>query len=418
MKIYGIKTPVLAALLLVPSAVLMSHWAATRRSAAELDQVLVAALAATKHEAETGDLESLMRSIYSLLRSHRSFNYSSIWICSNVERVASAPAFLGGEAACTQETSGFSVEARSPLPSLGYEVRARADLPWNDPFRILIFLSLTLLPATGAIAIRMRKREKMRVESLLVMLETRVEHAHKQVATHAADAQIGKNAAKVAHDLRSPLAALEAAMQGMEGIKSERGELVRQATDRIRKIAEDLLRERKRSRLPVAFEEAPRQSLQRLLRKIITEKQAEHSSGLGNPIDLRLEEKSFSENIFTRVPENDLARIVSNLINNSVEAHRSAPVTHQPAEILLSVSVSGARLFLDIVDNGPGMDPSTLRAASEGNAQSTKISGNGIGLSIARESVLGWNSGQKDSFQIESHLGMGTKLRIELPTGS
>jgi signal transduction histidine kinase len=104
---------------------------------------------------------------------------------------------------------------------------------------------------------------------------------------------------------------------------------------------------------------------------------------------------------------NQLARVVTNLLNNAAEALVD---TDPLREIKLTLWHSNGVLGIKVIDSGRGMSAETLSQALTGGYTS-KTKGNGIGLSSSRE----WVTRNHGSFHIDSKLGHGTEITIEVP---
>ena len=100
-----------------------------------------------------------------------------------------------------------------------------------------------------------------------------------------------------------------------------------------------------------------------------------------------------------------MGRIITNIILNGIQASKvRTPV------IKGKVNVSGKNVLIEISDNGPGIDEA-IRDKIFLPGFSTKDSGSGIGLAIAKHGIE--QSGGQIWF--ETHMGSGTKFFIELP---
>ena len=100
-----------------------------------------------------------------------------------------------------------------------------------------------------------------------------------------------------------------------------------------------------------------------------------------------------------------MGRIITNIILNGIQASKAkTPV------IKGKVNVSDKNVLIEISDNGPGIDE-TIRDKIFLPGFSTKDSGSGIGLAIAKHGIE--QSGGQIWF--ETRVGAGTKFFIELP---
>lgn len=95
---------------------------------------------------------------------------------------------------------------------------------------------------------------------------------------------------------------------------------------------------------------------------------------------------------------------IMNLVNNALQA------CGEGAELTIRLLQEGARLRLDVIDTGPGMDPEQVRQAME-PFYTTKSHGTGLGLAVAQVIARAHHG----EFQILSKPGTGTCATFLLP---
>lgn len=106
------------------------------------------------------------------------------------------------------------------------------------------------------------------------------------------------------------------------------------------------------------------------------------------------------------VPQRALFQALQFLVNNALEASDPA------RPVALDVSRDGSVVGFTVTDEGAGMDPETLRRATE-PFFTTKAPGHGMGLGLFLVRLVAErNAG---SFTIRSAPGRGTRARLELP---
>lgn len=228
------------------------------------------------------------------------------------------------------------------------------------------------------------------------------------------DAAIGRVAAQVAHDIRSPLAALEVAAGDASQLPEDKRLLIGSAIDRIRDIANSLL-DRHRSHAAGSGINAPQatsaelapQLLASLIEPVASEKRLQLLSDSRIEIELTLD--SSSDGIFSAVPPAEFKRLVSNLINNSVEAFGS-----DRGVLTVSLRARNGRAIMEVRDSGKGIPPDILAKLGHRGETHGKPGGTGLGLFHARTSVEAWDG----SLAIESEVGKGTTVTISLPLAS
>lgn len=212
---------------------------------------------------------------------------------------------------------------------------------------------------------------------------------------------IGRLASQVAHDIRSPLAALDTVLDDVSQLPEDKRVLIRAAAGRIRDIANNLLDKNKTG--AIGEPDAAR-LLSSLVDSVITEKRLQYRSKAEVEIAPKFDVSSCG--LFVRIPPSDLQRVLSNLINNAVEA--------LPGEGRVTVFLASAGDLAEIRvhDDGKGIPPELLARLGRRGETHGKPSGSGLGLYHARTSVEAWGG----TFSIVSTPGNGTTATIRLPT--
>ncbi|MBI4667647.1 MAG: HAMP domain-containing histidine kinase [Elusimicrobia bacterium] len=220
-------------------------------------------------------------------------------------------------------------------------------------------------------------------------------------------------AAQVAHDIRSPLAALDSVLGSITRLPEEERLIIRSATSRIRDIANHLLAKHPQEGRTDAAQEPPRGEpslmstevclLSSLIDPIITEKRLQFRSNRAIEIDAPLNSVSYGH--FARVQARELKRIVSNLVNNSVEA------LEEKGSVVVSLGRQDERVLLKVQDNGKGVPLEILSKLGQKGETHGKTGGSGLGLYHAKTCVESWGG----SLNIESQIGKGTTVTIGFP---
>lgn len=100
-----------------------------------------------------------------------------------------------------------------------------------------------------------------------------------------------------------------------------------------------------------------------------------------------------------------LQQALSNITTNAIEAMEGRP----DACLELEVAQDAGYVFIEVRDNGPGIDSNSLRDVFT-PLFSTKEHGTGLGLAIVRNLMMG----MKGDVELESELGRGTTVRLVL----
>jgi signal transduction histidine kinase len=202
-------------------------------------------------------------------------------------------------------------------------------------------------------------------------------------------------AKQVAHDIRSPLSALEIAVGHEEWNNPEAKKLAHHALTRIKQIANDLLAKAKSQDLELI-------DLTSVINELVEEKRAT----IGK--DHFLEFDFSGESTLIRASKSVLSRVVSNLINNSVEA------MPEGGSVKLKVKKDEGAVSLSIADKGKGISSEILSKLGQEPVSMGKEgteSGSGIGLFHTFQSVKSWGG----KIEIASQETVGTTVTIKLP---
>lgn len=224
--------------------------------------------------------------------------------------------------------------------------------------------------------------------------------AHETIRAQSRLAALASVSAQVAHDIRSPLAALGSALGDLSGLSPERRELARGAMGRINEIAGDLL---ERHRRPGAESGGlERHDLAVLAAPVLEEKRAQFSARPGLRIDFSPSAAAAA------VQPAEFRRLLSNLVNNAAEAIEGA------GTVRVSVYAAAGRAVLEVSDDGKGVPPELLAGLGRRGATHGKEGGSGLGLHHARACAEAWGG----SLKIGSSAGRGTTVRVDLPAAA
>lgn len=195
---------------------------------------------------------------------------------------------------------------------------------------------------------------------------------------------------QAAHDIRSPLSALNFLVKDMKRFDPEKQKLFIEVVRRINDIAEDLLGssrdgslgshkniEKKENDGGDQLEGSHRldaSQLGGLLHDLLEMKKLEFAQ-----VKFTLDLGNADSDGFVAIHSKELQRVVSNLINNSIEANADS--------VELSVDHENDELLLVLVDNGVGISQVFLDRLQEGRYGVDDCRGFGMGLRHAQKVV-------------------------------
>lgn len=225
---------------------------------------------------------------------------------------------------------------------------------------------------------------------------------------------MAKISAQLAHDIRSPLAAMEILLKSIAKDQPEKFYIMlREAIQGVRDIANNYLinyrhvPESKNSHVysPVNSPDdgnVPRPLLlSSLVESVISQKRLEYLD-----CEIGFIKKSFDKLSWIQAIPNEIRRILSNLLNNAYEALQS------DKRIEITIALTQPWLELYIADNGHGIPENRINDVLSG--LSLKHDGKGLGLSSARQYMEALGG----SLTLSSTPGKGSEILLRFPAAS
>ena len=209
---------------------------------------------------------------------------------------------------------------------------------------------------------------------------------------------------QVAHDIRSPLAALKMAVEEIEQMPEDYRNMIRGSVQRINDIANNLLsthKEKLNSHSAILYVEF----LAPLVDSLVSEKRMQYRNNINIEIVADL---SKSYGLFANVNAVELIRVLSNTINNAVESFKVQ------GKITVKIAEVDDRILLSIRDNGKGIPASILAKLGEQGFSYGKEgseSGSGLGIYHAKATIQSFGG----NFEVESKENEGTLIKMYLP---
>jgi signal transduction histidine kinase len=219
------------------------------------------------------------------------------------------------------------------------------------------------------------------------------------------DSHVGRLALQVAHDIRSPIAALNVVRDDLATLPPESRTLVTNAVTRIQDIAHQLLSYR-RGFDAISSIQVTNQGFHPVI-DIVQDILDEKRVSFRNRRNVHFEfTRPADQNSLTAcIDPKELKRVISNVLDNSVEA------IAENGLVEVIVSKARAEVVVTVQDNGIGMPESVLRTVGKRRFSYGKASGSGIGLLHARTSLERWGG----RMNITSRKGRGTSVELRLP---
>ncbi len=225
----------------------------------------------------------------------------------------------------------------------------------------------------------------------------------KHKINHATD-ELSK---QVAHDIRSPLSALNMLLNHTTHLPEAQRVLTRNAIQRINDIANNLLNknianiqtthENKSIILP--------ELISPLVSMLLSEKRMQYREKDEITIEENLNE---AYGLFAKINSTELKRVLSNLITNSVES------LSQNGKIIVRVYKVGKHITIEIRDNGKGIPQNILSQLGQKGisfGKETSDSGSGLGVFHAIQTVKSFGG----DLTIKSQINDGTTVTISIP---
>jgi signal transduction histidine kinase len=304
------------------------------------------------------------------------------------------------------------------------DARQMAERKTEIAGKALRFLGISLLllifvPPVGMIMLVVcgikfgRQIYKLEVEPRLRerFVEQEVEKQVHASLSHQRRALEGEHArsleqlsASIAHEIRNPITAAKSLVQQM-GETPDAAENVEYA-----QIALDELRRVERSvshLLRFAREEESERAV--LHMADVVESALESFRERAERLGIRLERHFDCEGTMLGDAE-QLRRVVINLVGNAMDAVDGAATADPRVEVHMGENLAGSEVWLQIRDNGPGID-GTARAKMWNPFFTSKVEGTGLGLAICRKIV----EAHGGSIEVSSEPGDGAEFVLTFP---
>lgn len=298
---------------------------------------------------------------------------------------------------------------------IGSGTHAARDLGWlpqnfvteNGPYlgsaAEMLLLSLGL-----AARIKRLKEDALKAEIQAAKARRELAESKDRLAQQLA---VSALASQVAHDIRSPLSALDVVEKDLSQLAESKRVMLRGAITRIRDIAHSLLAKDREIRAAIndpGVSEPPTEAtsvelVSSLVDAIVSEKRLQYPAKSGLTIEADLSPASYG--LFARLDPVAFKRDLSNLINNAVE------VVGEAGRVVVGLSAASGRVIVTVKDDGVGISPDLLPRLGQRGVTFGKAGGLGLGIHHAKSDAVVWGG----ELSIDSEPGKGATITISLP---
>jgi signal transduction histidine kinase len=248
--------------------------------------------------------------------------------------------------------------------------------------------------------------------SLIKIFEKGVDNrisVEKEVARLTKGKELGEIASQVAHDVKSPLTAIDVVLGRNNSLNSEEKEVVDMAILRMKAIVRELLEKAKENaENPIKLERgAELKSSSNPVKHILSSVIREISTSI-DPRKVKIRTRIIKEPglLPPSVSASDYSRVISNLVSNSIDAVGAS------GEILITLKKVRGWVYLAVSDNGAGIPTEIIGELGKRRATYGKIGGTGLGLHYVHTRSRKWGG----RIKVRSKLGFGTIVRVSIPT--
>ena len=236
------------------------------------------------------------------------------------------------------------------------------------------------------------------------VLISRIKKSEYQKRTKQTN-EYAEKAARVAHDIRTPLLVLQTLIEATDGEPEVKKNLAF-VSKRLNEITKDLIESRrnpaKESMQVSSVSKAVKSfNFEEELKMLIENKKIQYA----NRPDLIFQIATAEVLDRLAMDPTELFRILSNVLDNAVEA------CPDRGSIEINASLSSGKLNLEIKDNGVGIPKEILASIGTKGFSHGKTHGSGLGVYYAKLACISCGG----DFSITSQEGSGTRVILEIP---
>lgn len=222
----------------------------------------------------------------------------------------------------------------------------------------------------------------------------------KEAEVKSLDEALWKIARQVAHDIRSPLDSLLSAVKLAQITPNQKKIEIRNITNRVKDLASHIM-EKYKNDTNSHETETTKELVSTLIQSIVSEIRLQVQNKM---ITINYTIEKEARDIFININSNEFKRVISNIVNNSIEALGGEGYV----EVILSRINDQA--VISIKDNGKGIPDEKLPFVFDEGVSFGKSGGAGLGLSYVANSINAWNG----DYTLKSKVNEGTIFEILL----
>ena len=242
----------------------------------------------------------------------------------------------------------------------------------------------------------------------------RLEKSQGELLDSQKKAAFGEFAGQVAHNIGTPVRALEMMLPVLKHVPDQHRRVIGNAVKEIRDMVRTLRAQSDRKPSETSQEPDPADAgvdrqgsvelLSELVEAAVSESRAQFRDRPGVEIGVDLDERGYG--LFSEVETTEFKMIVANLVKNGVEA-----LDEWDGVITVSLKKERDRAVVEVEDDGKGIPAEVIAQLGPRGATFGKQGGSGIGLYHAVTTVRRWGG----DMTIKSIPGKGTKIRLKVP---
>ena len=254
----------------------------------------------------------------------------------------------------------------------------------------------------ASLEVKLKTKEFSQIREIFRQTREKIHQMEKEKREALTLQEKEKIAVQVAHDIRSPLTALDVATHETDSVPENYRIIIRSCINSIKDIANNLLDS---YRKPQGNKnESTSGLIAQLVESVVSQKRMQYRHYFG--VNITINPSPSSYGLFASVNPLSFKRVISNIIDNSVESFKDGT-----GKVEITIMPENDNVVLKISDNGKGIAKDNIHEVFQRGKSIGKPKGAGFGLSYAKESTESWGG----LIGIESQLEKGTDITIKLP---